>query len=186
MRVRLPHEISASIVAFATVFLGLSPLNMPTWAIFITWAGTFLLGGPTKANAIQLITATTAGAGFGVLAVLLNRATGTVFGSGAFGSAVALALVIFVVNGTLLTTGRIPALSLIPGMFFGFASLFGTYFGGFGFDAGNLGAAFVSSAAMSALGPLCAFLGLWLRFAPAEEPTAEQPTATPAAIVAEA
>jgi hypothetical protein len=172
MRIRLPHEISASIVAFATVFLAMSPLNMPTWAIFVTWAGTFMLGGPTKANAVKLISATTAGAGFGVVAILLNRATGTMFGHGEFGKTIALGLVIFVVNGTLLATGRLPALSLIPGMFFGFASLFATYFGGFGFSSGHLAAAFVSSAAMSALGPLCAFLGVWLMFAP---PTSDQP-----------
>jgi hypothetical protein len=53
-------------------------------------------------------------------------------------------------------------------MFFGFASLFGTYYGGFGFASGNLAAAFVSAAAMSALGPLCACLGLRLTFAPSE------------------
>ncbi|TDT98106.1 uncharacterized protein DUF1097 [Streptomyces sp. 846.5] len=169
MRIRLPHEVSASIVAFATVFLLMSPLRMPTWAIFITWAGTFLLGGPSRANAVKMITATTAGAAYGVAAVLLNRATGTMLGHSELGRTVALALVVFVVNGTLLATGRIPAFSLIPGMFFGFASLFGTYYGGFGFASGNLAAAFVSSAAMSALGPLCAFLGLRLMFAPTEE-----------------
>jgi hypothetical protein len=103
-----------------------------------------------------------------VLAVLLNRWTGTVFGDGELAKTIALALVIFVVNGTLLATGRIPALSLIPGMFFGFASLFATYFGGFGYDSGNLAAAFVSAAAMCALGPLCAYLGVRLMFAPAE------------------
>jgi hypothetical protein len=110
-----------------------------------------------------------------VAAVLLNRATGTMFGDGEFGRTVALALVIFVVNGTLLATGRIPAFSLIPGMFFGFASLFGTYFGGFGFDSGNLAAAFVSSAAMCALGPLCAYLGLRLMFAPSEPGSEPEP-----------
>ncbi len=181
MRIRLPHEVSASIVAGATVLLTVSPLDMPTWAIFITWAGTFLLGGPTKANAVKLITATTAGAGFGVAAVLLNRATGTMFGSTTPARTAAMALLIFVINGTLLATGRIRAFSLIPGMFFGFASLFGTYFGGFGFHTGNLAAAFVSSAAMSALGPLCAFLGLKLMFtapAPAEaEPESPLPVA---------
>ncbi|MGP3961219.1 DUF1097 domain-containing protein [Nonomuraea sp. 3N208] len=179
MRIRLPHEVSASIVAFATVFLAMSPLNLPTWAIFITWAGTFLLGGPTKANAVKLITATTAGAGFGVVAILLNRATGNMFGTGSFGQTVALGLVIFVVNGTLLAAGRLQVLSLIPGMFFGFASLFATYFGGFGFASDNLAAAFVSSAAMSALGPLCAFLGLRLMFAPAEQPEERESQSAP-------
>jgi hypothetical protein len=167
MRFRLPHEVSASIVAMATVFLTMSPLGMPTWAIFITWAGTFLLGGPSRANAVKMITATTTGAGYGVIAILLNQATGTMFGEGTFGKTLALGVVIFVINGTLLATGRIPFFACIPGMFFGFASLFATYFGGFGFAAGTLAGAFVSSAAMCALGPLCAFLGLRLMFAPA-------------------
>ena len=127
-----------------------------------------------------MITATTAGAGFGVVAVLLNRATGDMFGGTAFGRTLALGLVIFVVNGTLLAAGRIRALSLIPGMFFGFASLFATYFGGFGFDSGHLAAAFLSAAAMCALGPLCAFLGLRLMFAPAT-PDEREPQATPPA-----
>ncbi|MGN9837283.1 DUF1097 domain-containing protein [Nonomuraea sp. H19] len=179
MRIRLPHEVSASIVAFATVFLAVSPLNLPTWAIFITWAGTFLLGGPTKANAVKLITATTAGTGFGVAAILLNRATGDMFGTGTLGRTVALGLVIFVVNGTLLAAGRIEALSLIPGMFFGFASLFATYFGGFGFASDNLAASFVSSAAMCALGPLCAFLGLRLMFAPPAPQEEREPQSAP-------
>ncbi|WP_262057641.1 DUF1097 domain-containing protein [Streptomyces sp. STR69] len=165
-RIRLPHEVSASIVAFATVFLLMSPLKMPTWAIFITWAGTFLQGGPSRSNAIAMVTATTTGAGFGVVAVLLNRQTGTMFGTGAFAQTLALAVVVFVVNGTLLTTGRLKPFALIPGMFFGFASLFATYFGGFGYDAGHLDAAFVSAAAMCALGPLCASLGLRLMFTP--------------------
>jgi hypothetical protein len=59
-------------------------------------------------------------------------------------------------------------------MFFGFASTFATYFGGFGYDAGNLGAAFISAAAMCALGPLCAVLGLRLMFAPPPAPEPEQ------------
>lgn len=189
MRLRLPHEISASIVAGATVFLTMSPLHLPTWAIFITWAGTFLQGGPSKNNAVKMISATTAGAGFGVAAVLLNRATGTAFGKGAIGTAVALALLIFVINATLLLVGRTKVLSLIPGMFFGFASLFATYFGGFGFHVGILWAAFISAASMCALGPLAAFLGVWLTFAwRSATPVTEPPSAgesSPAAAVAE-
>lgn len=184
MKSRLPHEVSASIIAFATVFLLLSPLHMPTWAIFITWAGTFMQGGPSIPNAISMITATTTGAGFGVVAVLLNRETGTMFGTGEFAQTLALGVVIFFVNGTLLATGRLGPFALIPGMFFGFASVFATYFGGFGYDAGHLDAAFVSAAAMCALGPLCAVLGLRLMFAPpattpepAEQHRAEEVTA---------
>nr|WP_274523046.1 DUF1097 domain-containing protein [Saccharothrix sp. ALI-22-I] len=169
-------------VAMATVFLTMSPLALPTWAIFIAWAGTFLLGGPSRANAVKMITATTTGAVYGVVATLLNQATGTMFGEGAFARTLALGVVIFVANGTLLATGRIPFFACIPGMFFGFASLFATYFDGFGFAPGDLAGAFVSAAAMCALSPLCAFLGLRLMFAP----TAPAPEWTEPEVKAEA
>jgi hypothetical protein len=40
--------------------------------------------------------------------------------------------IIFVLNTCLIYTGRLQMFSFIPGMFFGFASYFATYFGGFG------------------------------------------------------
>ncbi|WP_411349335.1 DUF1097 family protein [Gordonia sputi] len=41
MRDRIPHEIVASILAGLTAFIGGTALNLPPWAIFIGWAGTF-------------------------------------------------------------------------------------------------------------------------------------------------
>lgn len=162
MKFQLPHEISASIVALATVFLTMSPLYMPTWAIFITWAGTFLLGGPSRENISKMVIATTVGTVFGVVALYLNTVISTHLGGGSFVQTLTLSIIIFVVNASLLTTGRIHVFSLIPGMFFGFASVTATHLGGFGFAPGNLAAAAISSAAMCALGPIAAYLGLRL------------------------
>lgn len=74
-------------------------------------------------------------------------------------------------------------------MFFGFASLFATYFGGFGYDAGHLDAAFVRTAAMCALGLLCATLGLRLMLVPppaAPDPVVQFGTEGVTALVNEA
>ncbi|WP_078973310.1 DUF1097 domain-containing protein [Streptomyces sp. MMG1533] len=90
----------------------------------------FLQGGPSIADAISMIPATTAGSGFAVAAVLLNRETGTMFDTGEFARTLALGVVIFFVNGTLPTTVRLKPFAVIPARFFGFASAFATYFGG--------------------------------------------------------
>ncbi|MEV7404830.1 hypothetical protein AB0N93_31145 [Streptomyces sp. NPDC091267] len=53
---------------------------------------------------------------------------------------------------------------LVPGMFFGFASHFATYFGVFGYDAGNPWAACICVVAVNALGPVFAYLSVRLTF----------------------
>ena len=88
-----------------------------------------------------------------------------------------LALVILVVNSALMFTGRIKMFSLIPGMFFGFAGFFATYFGGFGWDPTNPWVAWVCVIAMTALGPVYAWLAEWLVKAPSLSPAAA--TSTP-------
>lgn len=52
----------------------------------------------------------------------------------------------------------IPALSFIPGMFFGFASYFATVFGGFGPIPHDPFAAFIAVVIMNALGPVYAWI----------------------------
>jgi hypothetical protein len=45
-----PAEIVASLLAATTVLISVPPYHLPPWAIFIGWAGTFAMGGPTKEN----------------------------------------------------------------------------------------------------------------------------------------
>lgn len=138
MRELVPHEIVASILAGLTAFIGGTALNLPPWAIFIGWAGTFLAGGPSMAVARKLWAAMPAGSTFAMVIVLIDQHIGTAFGQSRLAQDAVLALIILVVNTALMYTGRIGYFSLIPGMFFGFASYFATYLGGFGFHPGNL------------------------------------------------
>lgn len=175
MRDRIPHEIVASILAGLTAFIGGTALNLPPWAIFIGWAGTFLAGGPSLPIAKKLWCAMPAGSTFALVIVLIDQHIGTILGEGRFATDLVLGVIIFVVNSLLMYTGRTKLFSLVPGMFFGFASYFATFFGGFGFDAGNIWAAWVSVVVMNALGPVFAYLSLRLAFPRQVEDGAAEP-----------
>ncbi|GAA3698203.1 DUF1097 domain-containing protein [Gordonia hankookensis] len=179
MRDRIPHEIVASFLAGCTAFIGGTALHLPPWAIFISWAGTFLLGGPSMANARRLWVTMPVGSTFALVIVLIDQQIGTIAGSGQLAKDAVLALIIFVVNSALMYTGRLATFSLIPGMFLGFASFFATFFGGFGFAPGNPWAAWVSVVAMNFLGPVFAYLSRRLAFPrPVAEPARVQPSGT--------
>ncbi|MFF2503406.1 DUF1097 domain-containing protein [Streptomyces sp. NPDC058067] len=158
MRERLSHEIVASVLAGLTAFIGGTALHLPPWAIFISWAAVFALGGPSWANARRLWCTMPAGSTFALIIVFVDQHVGMAFGDSQIAQDAVLALIILVVNTALMYTGRIKMFSLIPGMFFGFASYFGTLFGGFGFKPGNIWAAWVCVVAMNALGPVFAYL----------------------------
>src|ERR1700724_2739201 len=67
---------------------------------------------------------------YGLLIVLAFEAVSHRLAGPAF--IIAQMAIIFSLNTCLMYTGRIPRFSFIPGMFFGFASFFATFFGGFG------------------------------------------------------
>lgn len=180
MKDRIPHEIVASVLAGLTAFIGGNALNLPPWAIFISWAGTFLAGGPNLATARKLWAAMPAGSTFALVIVEIDKHIGTGFGNSRAGQDLMLGVIIFVVNSALMYTGRTRLFSLVPGMFFGFASFFATFFGGFGWSAGNVWAAWVSVIAMNALGPVFAYLSVKLAFPrPADALPAEPAVANP-------
>ncbi|MFF4752150.1 DUF1097 domain-containing protein [Streptomyces sp. NPDC002514] len=185
MRERIPHEIAASVLAATTAFIGGTALDLPPWAIFISWAGTFLAGGPGLAVARRMWAAMPAGSAFALVIVLLDQHLGGSLGGGRIAQDAVLALIILVVNSVLMYAGRLRVLALVPAMFLGFASYFATFFGGFGFHAGNPYAAWVSVVAMNALGPVFAYLAGRLTFpVPATAPdhaTAPDRAGAPAA-----
>jgi ABC-type branched-subunit amino acid transport system permease subunit len=97
-----------------------------------------------------------------MIIVLIDTRFGDILGTSTLARDTMLALVILIVNSALMFTGRIKMFSLIPGMFFGFAAFFATYFGGFGWDSTNPWVAWVCVIAMTALGPIYAWLAEWL------------------------
>jgi hypothetical protein len=174
---KLPHEIVASILAATTAFVGGNALHLPPWAIFIAWAGTYLAGGQHLAVMKRLWATMPVGATYALIIVLIDRHLGDLLGTSTVARDTMLALVILVVNSALMFTGRIKMFSLIPGMFFGFAGFFATYFGGFGWDPTNPWVAWVCVIAMTALGPVYAWLAEWLVKPPSLSPAAA--TSTP-------
>ena len=129
---KLPIEIMASIFAAATAFIGGNILNLPTWAIFIGWAGTYLVGGPHLASMSMLWRTMPIGSTYAMIIVLIHQSPiGAIFGTSTTAQNIVLGLTILVVNTCLMYTGRLRLFSLIPGMFFGFASYFAAMFGGF-------------------------------------------------------
>ncbi len=170
---KVPHEIVASLLAATTAFVGGTALHLPPWAIFISWAGTYLAGGPRLEVMKRLWAAMPVGSTYALIIVLLDQQFATAFGDSAFAKNCLLALLILVVNSALMYTGRIQVFSLIPAMFFGFATYFATFYGGFGFNAGNPWAAWISVIAMNALGVVYAWLSVWLVKPTAKEAVSE-------------
>ncbi len=153
---KLPAEIVASALAVTTIFITLLPYHLPPWAIFITWAGTFAAGGPTPAVLRKIWPAMFVGNIFAFVIVLCFRFAAQQFTGNAL--LMAECVILFTLNATMMSLGRLPLLSFIPGMFFGFASYFATYFGGFGPVPKDPVFALGAVMLMNALGPIYAWL----------------------------
>jgi hypothetical protein len=153
---RPPAEIVASLLAATTVIISLPPLNLPPWAIFIGWAGTFAAGGPS-ANVLRRIwPAMPVGSTYAMLIALAFEQASRYYTGTAL--VIAQMTILFALNTCLMCTARMPVFSFIPGMFFGFASYFATLFGGFGPEPHNPYMAWLAVVPMNTLGPVYAWL----------------------------
>jgi hypothetical protein len=166
---KLPAEIVASLLAVTTVIISLPPYHPPPWAIFIAWAGTFAAGGPTPAVLKKIWPVMPVGSLFAFLIALAFAQASHYFAGVQF--VIAQMVILFCLNTLLLFTARIPGLGFIPGMFFGFASYFATFFGGFGPVPHDPLAALFAAILMNAFGPAYAWMNV--KFAAPHGPRAE-------------
>jgi hypothetical protein len=148
-----PSEAVASLLAVTTLFV---PGHLPPWAIFIAWAGTFAAGGPSPEVLKKIWTVMPIGAITAWLIVQGFDLASHTFTGGAF--VIAQCVILFCLNGGMMLLGRLPVFDFVPGMFFGFASFFATFFGGFGPAPHDSVVALGSVLLMNALGPLYAWL----------------------------
>lgn len=157
-----PAEIVASLLAVTTVIISLPPWNLPPWAIFISWAGTFAAGGPRPEVLKKIWPVMPIGSFTAFLIVLGFDWASHQFSGVQF--IVAQCVILFCLNLAQMLVARIPGLGLgfVPGMFFGFASFFATFYGGFGPNPHNPVAALGAVILMNALGPLYAWLNVKL------------------------
>lgn len=150
----LSPEITASVLAASTAFIGGTVLHLPVWAIFIGWAGAYLAGGQAPGVLRSMWVAMPVGSTFALSVVVINERIGSVLGESQVAHNAVLAVIILAVNTLLMYAGRTRLLHLVPAMFLGFASYFATYFGGFGWEAGNPWTAWLAVVSMNALGPV--------------------------------
>jgi hypothetical protein len=149
-----PAEVVASLLAVTTLFI---PHHLPPWAIFISWAAAFAMGGPSPANLKRLWPVLPIGSITGFLVVLGIGKASTLFTGVSF--TIAMCVVLFCLNaGQMLLSRFVPLFSFTPGMFFGFASFFATFFGNFGPVPGDPFISLLSTIGMNALGPLYAYI----------------------------
>ncbi|HVC48837.1 MAG TPA: DUF1097 domain-containing protein [Burkholderiales bacterium] len=151
-----PAEIVASLLAITTILLSLPPYNLPPWAIFISWAGTFAMGGPSRENLGRIWRVMPIGSFFAMIITLSFFKASHYFSGTSF--IISQMVILFVFNTALLLIARIKTFAFPPGMFFGFASYFATMFGGFGPIPKNPYAAFVAVVIMNAIGPAYAWI----------------------------
>lgn len=163
MKDRIPREVVASLLASTTVILSLPPTNLPPWAIFIAWAGTFAAGGPTKDVMKKIWITMPLGSLTALIIVLVKDDLLAPILPGQWGIAGEMAT-IFIFNCLMMLLGRTKLFPFVPGMFFGFASLFATYYGGWGPIEGNLWSAWIAVVVMNVLGPIYAWLNVKLAF----------------------
>lgn len=157
----LPVEVAASLLAVTTVLVALGPLHLPPWAIFIGWAGTFAMGGPTWENLKRIWAVMPLGSFTAFLIALGFQQAGELFTGTAY--VIAEMVILFVLNGAMISVSRLSsAFAFMPGMFFGFATYFATFFGGFGPDSTSPVLALLAAVAMNALGPVYAWLNVKL------------------------
>ena len=160
-RVNLPLPVAASLLAVTTVLISLPPANFPPWAIFIGWAGTFAAGGPSLETIKKISPTMPVGSITACLIVLCFNAASHTFSGWSFTAA--QMVILFCLNSAQIVLGqKVKALAFVPGMFFGFASYFATYYGGFGPIAHHAGVALGAVVFMNALGPLYAWLNVKL------------------------
>jgi hypothetical protein len=154
----LPAEIVASILAVTTVIISLPPYNLPPWAIFIGWAGTFAAGGPTREVMRKIWPVMPLGSTTALLIVLGFDFASHFFTGVAF--IIAQMIILGVLNTAQLYLARVRLFAFAPGMFFGFASYFATFYGGFGPAPHNPFWAWLAVVLMNALGPVYAYLNV--------------------------
>lgn len=157
---RASPEAVAAALAVTTLFIALPPYNLPPWALYIGWAGTFAAGGPSKLTLRKMLLTMPIGSFFAFMTAVCMKFSSTYFSGAAF--MVSQCIILFSLSCSMMYLARLAPINFLPGMFFGFASFFATMFGGFGPAPGNPVIALFAVVLMNGLGPLYAWINIRL------------------------
>jgi hypothetical protein len=166
---RIPSAITGAILAAFTVFLAIPnvlnapfALNFGAWGVFIGWAAYFAAGGTGPGSTVKtmkkIYPCMIWGSFWGFVAGLVFANYNSSF-SDTTSMLLFDFLIIFLVNQPILWGAKYWKLvSYAPASFFGFATFFATFFGGFGLEPGAVAVAWLSGLLMNLLGPIWAHM----------------------------
>lgn len=171
-----PLLLVAPLLGALTVLLTLPPLNLPTWAAFITWGGAFLMEGKVGAGQVKrLVPALVLGTSTGAAATTLFQWNERTHGTSLLATLISMGIV-FLAAWLLIALARFSLVALTPGTFLGFAALCATVAGNFGPSPHSLLMFWISATLMVCLGPLLAWATIALS-SPQGTPSASHPVA---------
>lgn len=162
IKYKIPIEFTVAYLAALSLILGIEYIKLPVWAVFVTWAGYFVLGADKKAFT-TIYKAVPLGGIFGFIAVIgfdyFIKAMPSVHW------VIPCMIVEFI--DVLILMYTITKFNFVGGaVFWAFASYFGTYYGGFYHSMGNLwgdaASALLSEVVANLLGPIFGYLSIKL------------------------
>lgn len=156
----IPLEFTVAILAGLTIPLFVHA-SLPIWALFVTWGGTFLLGKPNPEGIKAMTPPLIAGTIFGAIFLGLLFTIDPIAGSNA---ELANCILLFVVVLVVMYLAKIPALAVIPAMFFGFACMVGVAFVMKAGSVQELMAPWIYATVAVLLGPVFAWLSIVFTF----------------------
>lgn len=165
----IPTAITGAFLAGLTVLLVISnvvpapyAIMFPPWGVFITWAGYFAAGGGGKGHGLPVFKKMWFAILWGDIWGFAGAYLMNVVNPHAPNLYLMLffdGIIIFLVNQPILWGTRYwNPIKYTPAIFYGFATFFSTYFGGFGFIPGNIYAAFVTAFLVNMLGLIFGYL----------------------------
>lgn len=162
VKYKIPIEFTVAYLAALSLILGIEYIKLPVWAVFVTWAGYFVLGANKKAFT-TIYKAVPLGGIFGFIAVI---------GFDYFIKAMpfvhwVIPCIIVEFIDVLILMYIITKFNFVGGaVFWAFASYFGTYYGGFYHSMGSLwgdaASALLSEVVANLLGPIFGYLSIKL------------------------
>lgn len=159
----IPLEWVCAVLAALTVPLFVYA-KVPIWATFVTWGAAFMVA-PNLEGIRKLFPTLIVGTVSGVIFFALAFTIDPIAGSEALPNSA----IVFVMALVLLYLGRIPALALLPGIFFGFACYVGVALAAQASTIPALFAPWAYATGALLLGPLLAWLSVALTFPRAVE-----------------
>ena len=133
--------------------------KIPVWATYVTWGGAFLVA-PNMEGIRKMFPTLIVGTISGVIFLALTFTLDPIVGA----PVLANSIIVFVMALALLYLARIPALTLVPGVFFGFACYVGVALAAQANSIPGLFAPWIYSTAALLLGPVLAWLSIVLTF----------------------